>query len=52
MRITLMASMGKGSDKLVAVDNVIIKMSPNGSDNSTNVGREPITKIKEKVNTI
>ena len=52
MRITLMASMGKGSDKLVAVDNVVIKMSSNVSDNSTNIGREPVAKIKEKVRTV
>ena len=48
MRITLMASMGKGQDKLVAVDNVIIKMSSNKSRNGTFTS-EPERDIKFKV---
>ena len=43
-----MASMGKGQDKLVAVDNVIIKMSSNKSRNAT-FNSEPEKDIKFKV---
>ena len=44
-----MASMGKGPDKLVAVDNVIIKMASNLSRNGTAFSAEPDAKIKFQV---
>jgi hypothetical protein len=48
MRMTLMASVGKGRNNLVAVDNVIIKMSNNTNATATK-SSEPRMKIKEKV---
>ena len=48
MRVTVLGSCGSGAGKLVAVDNMVIKMVTNTSSNA-NHPIEPEAEVKEKV---
>lgn len=49
MKVVMTASVGRGDGKLVAVDNVVIKMVTNTTEADSSVGAEPEAEIQEKV---